>query len=113
MRAARSLGGPLLGPAAARDRRGLRRAVRADRLLRTSPRPIGRGEVEGFCNQPGYTGFGNNGSVFDYFHDNSIGRCRYTNVVTHYYRARAAEELLHRPERRAWACARASSSSRR
>ena len=23
----------------------------------------------------------------DYFHDNSIGRCRYTNIVAEYYRA--------------------------
>lgn len=51
------------------------------------PGTISRDEVEQFCNQPGYSGFGNNGSVRDYFHDNSIGRCRYTNIVVEYYRA--------------------------
>src|SRR5680860_1457389 len=35
----------------------------------------------------GYTGFGNNGSVRDYFFDNSRGRLTYTNVVTQYYTA--------------------------
>jgi M6 family metalloprotease-like protein len=51
------------------------------------PGTISRDEVDKFCNQPGYSGFGNSGSVYDYFHDNSIGRCRYTNIVTDYYRA--------------------------
>ncbi len=51
------------------------------------PGTITRDEVERFCNQPGYTGFGNNGSVHDYFLHNSLGRCRYTNVVAPYYRA--------------------------
>ncbi len=44
-------------------------------------------EVSNFCNQSGYSGFGNNGSVRDYFFDNSRGRLTYTNVVTQYYRA--------------------------
>lgn len=44
-------------------------------------------EVEDFCNQPGYSGFGNNGSVFDYFRDTSHGKLRYTNVVAGYYTA--------------------------
>lgn len=48
---------------------------------------IGRQEVINFCNQTGYSGFGNNGSVKDYFFDNSRGRLTYTNVVTQYYRA--------------------------
>lgn len=52
-----------------------------------SPATIAREEVERFCNQPGYTGFGNHGSVFDFFNENSIGRCRYTNIVAPYYRA--------------------------
>ena len=51
------------------------------------PRTISRDEVERFCNQPNYSGFGNQGSVFDYFHDNSLGHCRYTNIVADYYRA--------------------------
>lgn len=51
------------------------------------PGIISRDEVEKFCNESGYSGFGNNGSVHDYFHDNSIGRCRYTNIVADYYTA--------------------------
>ena len=44
-------------------------------------------EVRDFCNLEGYNGFGNNGSVHDYFYDNSQGRLTYTNVVTQYYTA--------------------------
>jgi M6 family metalloprotease-like protein len=44
-------------------------------------------EVENYCNQPGYTGFGNNGSVRDYFFETSDGKLTYTNVVTSYYTA--------------------------
>ncbi|MCP5275702.1 MAG: M6 family metalloprotease domain-containing protein [Burkholderiales bacterium] len=44
-------------------------------------------EVDDFCNKPGYSGFGNNGSVRDYFHENSLGRLTYTNVITEYYTA--------------------------
>ncbi len=51
------------------------------------PATIAKSEVEAFCNQAGYTGFGNNGSVHDYFLDVSNGRLRYTNVVTPYYTA--------------------------
>lgn len=51
------------------------------------PGTITQQEVEAFCNQTGYTGFGNNGSVYDYFYENSLGRMRYTNVVTPYYTA--------------------------
>lgn len=47
-----------------------------------------RQQVEDFCNKPGYSEFGNNGSVFDYFHDVSEGRVRYTNIVTDYYTAK-------------------------
>lgn len=49
---------------------------------------IGQDEVHNFCNQRGYSNYGNNGSVYDYFYDNSDGRLRYTNVVTAYYTAR-------------------------
>jgi M6 family metalloprotease-like protein len=48
---------------------------------------ITRQQVDDFCNQPGYTGFSNNGSVHDYFLHASDGRLRYTNVVTAYYTA--------------------------
>jgi len=56
-----------------------------------SPQAVGRDEVDRFCNQVGYGGFGNKGSVHDYFLDQSIGRCRYTNIVAPYYRARFAK----------------------
>lgn len=46
---------------------------------------ISREEVDAFCNQPGYSGFGNNGSVYDYFFDVSGGKLRYKNIVTPYY----------------------------
>lgn len=43
---------------------------------------ITRETIENFCNQPGYSGNSNNGSVFDYFRDVSNGLMLYTNVVT-------------------------------
>lgn len=44
--------------------------------------------VGDYCNLSGYTGYGNNGSVYDYFYDVSSGLLEYTNFVpTHYYRA--------------------------
>ncbi|MCZ8248207.1 MAG: M6 family metalloprotease domain-containing protein [Microcystis sp.] len=48
---------------------------------------ISQQEVSNFCNLPGYAGFGNKGSVRDYFYDNSQGKLTYTNVVTQYYTA--------------------------
>lgn len=51
------------------------------------PQAISRQEVIDFCNKTGYSGFGNNGSVKDYYLYNSRGRLTYTNVVTQYYRA--------------------------
>ena len=52
------------------------------------PGTITQQQVHDFCNQPGYRGFGNQGSVRDYFLDNSGGRMRYSNLVTPYYTAR-------------------------
>lgn len=52
-----------------------------------APAAITREQVADFCNKPGYTGFGNNGSVSDFYRANSIDRCRYTNIVMPYYRA--------------------------
>lgn len=49
---------------------------------------ITREEVSDFCNQQGYNGYGNKGSVYDYYFDNSGGRLKYTNVVTSYYTAK-------------------------
>ncbi len=86
MRAMATAGGPLLAPPQRQtvgDFTGL--CLLID--FSDAPAAIAREEVERFCNQPGYSGFGNRGSVFDFFRDNSIGRCRYTNVVAPYYRA--------------------------
>ena len=51
------------------------------------PGTISTQEVTNYCNQAGYTGFGNNGSVRDYFRDVSGGKLTYTNHVTAYYTA--------------------------
>ena len=51
------------------------------------PGTITQQQVDDFCNQVGYSGFGNNGSVRDYFLEVSEGRLRYRNVVTAYYTA--------------------------
>lgn len=51
------------------------------------PATISRQEVDDFCNKAGYTGFGNNGSAFDYFRDVSDGKLSYKNLVAAYYRA--------------------------
>ncbi len=45
-------------------------------------------QVEAFCNKSGYNEFGNNGSVRDYFLENSGGRLDYKLVVTGYYKAK-------------------------
>lgn len=87
LRAIGAAGGPLLAP----PQRGTVGDFVGLCLLidfSDAPATIAREEVERFCNQPGYSGFGNSGSVHDYFHDNSIGRCRYTNIVAPYYRAK-------------------------
>lgn len=49
---------------------------------------ISKADVEEFCNKQGYTGYGNAGSVNDYFSDVSGGRLKYTNIVTPYYTAK-------------------------
>jgi M6 family metalloprotease-like protein len=61
-------------------------------------------EVSDFCNKPGYAGFGNKGSVRDYFLEISNGNLDYTNVVTPYYRAKHprkyyTDESIPQPER--------------
>ena len=52
------------------------------------PGTISQQEVNDFCNKKGYSEFGNKGSVFDYFYDNSEGKLEYTNLVTTYYTAK-------------------------
>jgi len=87
LRAIASAGGPLLAPP--------RRETVGEYLglcllidFSDAPATITRDEVDRFCNLAGYSGFGNRGSVRDYFLANSIGRCSYRNVVLPYYRAR-------------------------
>lgn len=53
-----------------------------------TPARVSDDEVEAFCNKPGYGGFGNAGSVFDYFKDISSKKLRFRTNVTPYYRAR-------------------------
>ena len=52
------------------------------------PATISRDKVDAFCNKKGYSGFGNNGSVSDYFNDVSDGKLNYTNIVAPYYTAK-------------------------
>lgn len=52
------------------------------------PARVSDDEVEAFCNKPGYSGFGNAGSVFDYFRDVSSKKLRFRTNVTPYYRAK-------------------------
>jgi len=52
------------------------------------PGTITPSEIDNYCNQAGYSGYGNNGSVYDYFNEVSDGHFTYTNFVpTSYYRA--------------------------
>ncbi|HEX6341206.1 M6 family metalloprotease domain-containing protein [Umezawaea sp.] len=51
------------------------------------PATITRNDVDNFCNQVGFTGFGNNGSAYDYFLAVSDGKLRYRNRVAAYHRA--------------------------
>jgi M6 family metalloprotease-like protein len=87
LRAIAAAGGPLLAPP---ERQTVGDFVGLCLLIDFSDAPatIARDEVDRFCNQAGYSGFGNNGSVRDYFLANSLGRCRYSNIVAPYYRAR-------------------------
>lgn len=54
-----------------------------DRLSETNT--ISRLEVDAYCNEVGYTGFGNAASIRDYFRIQSNGMLDYTNVVTVYF----------------------------
>lgn len=87
MRALAAAGGPLLAPP---QRTTVGNYVGLCLLIDFPdvPATIPREEVERFCNQVGYGGFGNNGSVRDYFAAQSLSRCQYTNIVAPYYRAR-------------------------
>ena len=62
------------------------------------PGNIPQSEVQDFCNKKGYGGFGNNGSVFDYYYDVSRGKLRYRNIVTSYYNAKNPKSYYTNPE---------------
>ncbi|GJG94407.1 M6 family metalloprotease domain-containing protein [Cupriavidus pauculus] len=62
------------------------------------PATIAVEEVDRFCNQVGYSGFGNNGSVFDYFSEISGGKLRYRNIVAPYYTARHPKDYYTKEE---------------
>ncbi len=55
-------------------------------------------DVDEFCNGLNYTSFGNNGSVRQYFLDNSHGRFRYNNIVAAYYTAKYPREYYTDPK---------------
>lgn len=57
------------------------------------PATIPREVIDRFCNEPGFSDYGNNGSVKDYFSDISNGKLEYTNVVTAYYRTTYAKSF--------------------
>ena len=86
LRLAAAAGGPLLAPP---QRQTVGDFVGLCLLVDFSDEhaTISRDEVDNFCNQLGYAGFGNRGSVRDFYLENSIGRCRYSNIVAPYYRA--------------------------
>lgn len=46
---------------------------------------VTREQIAEFCNKQGYDGFGNNGSVYDYYLHSSLGRVRYTNLIADFY----------------------------
>lgn len=66
-----------------------------------TPGTVPQAEVERFCNRVGYSGYGNNGSVRDYFNDVSDGRLTYTNTVTAYYTAQHNKSYYDDPTKSA------------
>ena len=47
---------------------------------------VTQAQIDDYMNKPGYTGFSNAGSVYDYFFIQSGGKLRYNNNVTYYVR---------------------------
>jgi|CXWL01.1.fsa_nt_gi M6 family metalloprotease-like protein len=62
------------------------------------PGAIERQEVEDFCNKQSYSGYGNVGSVRDYFYDVSDGKLTYTNIVAPYYTAKHERAYYTNPK---------------
>ncbi|OVE82582.1 hypothetical protein BVY04_00655 [bacterium M21] len=48
---------------------------------------IARSDVDAFCNDPNYTGYGNATSIYGYFHAQSKGKLKYNNYVSAYFTA--------------------------
>lgn len=63
------------------------------------PASIPAGDIDGLFNQIGYTGYGNNGSVRDYFRDVSGNQLDFTNEVKGYYRAKKPKTYYDQPEK--------------
>jgi M6 family metalloprotease-like protein len=61
------------------------------------PSTISQTQVDEYCNKTGYNGFENNGSVYDYFLDNSNGKLRYTTIVAPYYTAKYPRRYYTNP----------------
>ena len=59
---------------------------------------IPKSEIRDMLNKQGYTGYGNNGSVFDYFYDMSEGKLELTQHVVGYYRAPKPKSYYDNPE---------------
>jgi M6 family metalloprotease-like protein len=55
-------------------------------------------QVNDFCNTQGYNGYNNNGSVYDYFYENSEGKLQYTNIITPYYTAQHPKSYYANPQ---------------
>jgi M6 family metalloprotease-like protein len=62
------------------------------------PGTITQQEVSDFCNKVGYNKNGNNGSVYDYFLENSNNLLKYTNIVVGYYRAKKSKSYYNKRE---------------
>jgi len=58
---------------------------------------VPRADVDDFCNKKGYSGFGNNGSVYDYFTDVSDGKLHYTNIVAPVYTTKHPRDWYTNP----------------
>jgi M6 family metalloprotease-like protein len=56
-------------------------------------------QVNNYCNQVGYTEFGNAGSVYDYYYSVSNGKVLYTNVTVGYYTALNNKSYYDDPSR--------------
>ena len=52
--------------------------------FQNDPATIPKVEIDNFCNLSGYSNYGNNGSIRDYFRDESNGLLDYSNIVVGY-----------------------------